>query len=158
MKRSTSPIEEVKLIYTNKTKYEDRPKISSSNDAARILKENWDLSQISLVEECKALFLDRGNRLMSIADISKGGMSEAIIDPRIVFTIALKRRSHNIILAHNHPSGNLRPSKSDIELTKRFNMAGDILRIQLLDHLIITDEGYYSLTDNGDIPALSSHF
>lgn len=116
------------------------------------------MSQINLVEECKALFLDRGNRLMSIADISKGGMSEAIIDPRIVFTIALKRRSHNIILAHNHPSGNLRPSKSDIELTKRFNMAGDMLRIQLLDHLIITDEGYYSLTDNGDIPALSSHF
>ncbi len=107
----SSKFEEVQLIYTNKTKASERPKISSPLDAYAIFYESWDKGQIGLLEESKILLLDSQLRLMSIASISKGGMSSVVIDPKIVFGIALKRRASRIILGHNHPSGGLKPSR-----------------------------------------------
>jgi DNA repair protein RadC len=137
--------EEVRLVYKNRTKANDRPKVQSPDDAFKILYEHWDKDQITLREECKLLLLDNRMHLMSIADISSGGMTEAIVDPRIVFAIALKRRSHRVILAHNHPTGNLKPSNADIALTNRLSSLGKMMRIDLEDHLIITDCGYSSI-------------
>ena len=145
MNSLTTQFEEVRLVYKNRTRAEDRPKVQSPDDAFKILYESWDKDQITLREECKLLLLDNRMHLMSIAPISTGGMTEAIVDPRIVFAIALKRRSHRIILAHNHPTGNLKPSEADLRLTERLSSLGKMMRIDLEDHLIITDEGYRSI-------------
>ena len=82
-------------------------KICFRKKAYEVLLKSWNPDEISLLEECKVLLLDTNLRLMSIATISKGGLSGTVVDPRIVFSIALKRRASAIILAHNHPSGNL---------------------------------------------------
>lgn len=82
--------------------------------------------------------------------ISKGGITSTAVDLRVVFAAALKARATAIILSHCHPSGNLKPSRADIELTKKFDQAGKILDIQILDHLILSPEGgYYSFADEG---------
>ena len=144
-KQNFSQFEEVQLVYRNKTRASERPSIKSPNDAYAILNQSWNKEEINLLEESKILLLDNQLRLMSIASISKGGLSGTIVDPKIVFSIALKRRANRIILAHNHPCGSLKPSKSDIRLTKEFIKAGEILQIPLEDHLILTEENYCSL-------------
>lgn len=150
MKMLTSKFEEVQLIYRNKTLAKNRPTVQSPDAAFDILIKNWDLEQIALQEECKLLLLDASMRLMSIASVSKGGLSGTVVDPRIVFSIALKRRASSIILAHNHPSGNLKPSDADLKLTSQFVKSGKLLHIPLNDHLIITKDEYYSFA-NGDL-------
>ncbi len=144
-KHSFSDFEEVSLIYRNKTKASDRPNVKSSDDAYSILRQSWNMDEINLLEEAKILLLDNQLRLMSIASISKGGLSGTIVDPRIVFSIALKRRANRIILAHNHPSGSLKPSREDLSLTNKFIDAGKVLQIAVDDHIIITQDGYCSL-------------
>lgn len=144
-------IEEVKLIYRNKLLAKDRPHIHSSKDAFHFFAQNWDMDSIQLFEESKMLLLDRRLRVMSIASISKGGGSGTVIDPKMVFSIALKRRAHRLILAHNHPSGNLTPSHADLSLTRKFAQAGQLLELYLDDHLIISEHDYYSLADHGDM-------
>ena len=139
--------EEVKLVYYNKVAAKDRLQITQPQDAANILHTHWDKGQIGLVEESKLLLLDTQMRLMSIANLSFGGMTATLIDPRMVFAIALKRRAHRIILAHNHPSGTLHPSQADLTLTENFTELGKMLNIRLEDHLILTEDGYYSMTN-----------
>jgi len=141
-------VAEIQLTYNNKVKAKDRPQIKSSEDAYWILESNWS-NQISLVEEFNILLLDRSNRVLAMCPISKGGVAGTIVDLKIVFAAALKGRASSIILAHNHPSGNLSPSQADIDLTKRFAEAGKILSINILDHLILSpDEAYYSFADD----------
>lgn len=147
----TAKFEEVQLVYKSKVKASDRIRITSSSDVYSILKQNWDLSQIELLEECKLLMMDNSLRVMSIASISKGGMTGTVVDPRIVFSIALKRRAHRIIVAHNHPTGNLKPSQADLNLTEQLWKIGELMNIRLDDHLIITSEDYYSMSDEGDL-------
>lgn len=137
--------EEVQLIYHNKTRANDRPKVNCAKKAFNIFRQSWDQGRIALLEECKLLLLDNQLRLMSVANISFGGMTEAIVDPRMIFSIALKRRAHKLILAHNHPSGALFPSNADIKLTDNIKALGRMMRIELEDHLILTSEGYYSI-------------
>ena len=138
-------IEEVRLTYRNKQKAADRPRISCADDAYKVFLRNWDMDQIELLEESKVMFLDRQLRVMSLASVSKGGLAGTVVDLRIVFAMALKRRAHSLILAHNHPSGSLKPSRADIELTRQFYQAGKLLQIELEDHLIITNESYSSV-------------
>lgn len=138
-------IEEVKLTYRNRVKAANRPRITCAKDAYDVFLANWDKDQIDLLEECKAMFLDRQLRVMSLASISKGGLNGTVVDLRLVFAMALKRRANSLILAHNHPSGNLKASQADINLTKQFRSAGKLLQIDLEDHLIITKDGYCSI-------------
>ena len=151
MSQLITKFEEVRLVYNNRTPVEERPSVSSAKEAYEILLKSWDMGQIGLLEECKVLLLDTGLKLMSIASVSKGGLSGTIVDPRIVFSIALKRRASSIILAHNHPSGNLKPSEMDINLTKTFILSGNLLQIPLEDHLIITCKGYCSVVSEGHL-------
>ena len=140
-------VSEIKLVYKSKTKAKERPQITSSRDAYWTLESNWS-DQIALLEEFNVLLLDRSNRAMAICPISKGGISGTVVDLKIVFAAALKGRASSIILAHNHPSGNLKPSQADIELTHKFRKAGEILDISVLDHLILSPDGdYYSFAD-----------
>lgn len=98
-------------------------------------------------EEFWVLLLNRANQLIKPIVISKGGVSGTVADPKIVFKQALEALASGIILIHNHPSGNLKPSQADINLTKKLKQAGIILEIPVLDHLIYTDSGYLSMAD-----------
>jgi len=142
-------ISEVQLTYTPKFKRSQLPQITESSEAYKILIKFWDKSNINLIEQFYALLLSRNNKLLGIFEVSKGGMTGTVVDPRLIFIAALKGCATSIILAHNHPSGNLKPSHSDIAITKRLVEAGEILEITVVDHLIITEDGYLSFAEEG---------
>jgi DNA repair protein RadC len=100
-------------------------------------------------EEFWILLLNRGNFIASKQLISKGGQAGTIADPKIIFKTALENNAAAIILAHNHPSGNLRPSQADINLTRKLRDGANILDLVVLDHVIFTDKGYFSFADEG---------
>lgn len=95
------------------------------------------------------MFLNKANKVLGIFEVSSGGISGTVADPRLIFVAALKTNCSGIIISHNHPSGNLKPSRQDEELTQKIKHAGEFLEIKLLDHIIITSEGYYSFADEG---------
>lgn len=140
-------ITEIEVTYKNKIKASDRPQISSSKDAYEVLKSVWDDNKFDLLEQSKLLLLNRSNRVLGIVDLSTGGVSGTVVDPKIVFATALKANASCIILAHNHPSGNLTPSQADIALTRQISEAGQFLSLPIRDHLIVTRESYYSFAD-----------
>jgi DNA repair protein RadC len=142
-------VAEIQLLYKSNVKPSLRPKITSSRDAHQILKEYWNESSIDLFEEFKVLFTNRANKVLGILEVSSGGISGTVADPKLIFAGALKASASGMILAHNHPSGNLQPSQADIELTKKIKEGGRFLEIQVLDHIIITSESYYSFADEG---------
>lgn len=142
-------VAEVQVSYKADYKIIDRPKITQSSQAYALLKQQWDSNRLELLEEFKIILLNTSNRVLGIADISRGGVSGTLIDPKIVFAIALKTNSSKIILSHNHPSGNLQPSSADISLTKRLKDGGKLLDIEICDHIIVTNYGYYSFADEG---------
>ena len=144
-------VAEIQLTYKSNVKPSLRPKISTSRDAFTILKENWDESKIEFVEQFKVMLTNRAQKVLGIVEISTGGVSGTVADPKVIFAAAIKASACGFILAHNHPSGNLTPSQADIDLTKKMKEGGKLLEIQLLDHLIVTTEGYYSFTDEGFI-------
>lgn len=144
-------IAEVKLVYSTKVKPSDRKKINTSKEAYAILLHTWDVETIELHEEVKILLLNNANRVLGVYSVSKGGVTGAIADPKLIFSAALKAHATGIILAHNHPSGNLQPSQADINLTRKCKQAGELLEIKLLDHVIISTEGHYSFADEGTI-------
>ena len=142
-------VAEVELIYKSKVKASERPLISSSKDAAEILMNLWNENKIVFVEQFNVLLLNRANRVLGIADISSGGVTGTVADPKLIFTAALKANAAGIIISHNHPSCNLKPSRADEELTQKIKNAGKFLDISLLDHVIVTSEGYFSFADEG---------
>ena len=145
-----SNVSEVQLTYKNKVKASDRMKISCSRDAYKIFMDNWNSEIIEFVEEFKILLMNRSNSVLGILEISKGGISGTVTDVRVIFQAAIKGNASGIICAHNHPSGNMNPSESDTRLTQKIKEAGNLMDIQLLDHLIISkDDNYYSFADNG---------
>jgi DNA repair protein RadC len=143
-------ISEVQLIYRSKVPASQRVKISCSRDAYDLLLKSWDFNYIEFVEEFKMLLMNRSNAVLGILSVSKGGISGTVTDVRLIFQAAIKANASGIIVCHNHPSGNLNPSESDSKITHKIKEAGNLMDIQLLDHLIITTEGnYYSFADNG---------
>ena len=140
---------EIQLVYKSKVLTSQRPSIKSSADACRILREAWEDENIDFLEQFKVLLLNRANKVLGIVEISKGGTAGTVVDPKIVFAAAIKTNCSAIILAHNHPSGNLRPSDQDIRLTRKLKECGNLLEINVWDHLIITREGYLSFADEG---------
>jgi DNA repair protein RadC len=145
-------IAEVSLIYKNRVKASERPKVRCSKDAYDLLREAWNPDTIEHIEEFKILLLNRSNVVQGIMDVSKGGISGTVTDVRIIMQAAIKANASGIIVCHNHPSGNLNPSETDTRITSKIKDAGTLLDIQLLDHLIISPEGdYFSFADNGSL-------
>ena len=142
-------VAEIQLSYKPKVKASLRPKINSSNDAYSILRESWDEDKLEFVEQFKVILLSRANRVLGIYELSTGGVSGTVADPKLVFAAALKSNASAIILSHNHPSGNLNPSEADLNLTRRLREGGKFLEVPVLDHIIVTSEGYYSFADKG---------
>jgi DNA repair protein RadC len=120
--------------------------IVSSKDAYNIMRRHLvDLNH----EEFWIILTGRSSKVLGKELVSKGGFSNTLIDLKIIFSLALQYKSNGIILVHNHPSGSLKPSYEDLNLTKRIADAGNIIDIKILDHLIITDDSFYSFADNG---------
>ena len=120
--------------------------IKQSSDIAGYLQSALkDLSY----EVFGVLFLNQANRVNHFEIISQGGITGTVADPRIILRKALEEEAVNIILCHNHPSGNLKPSRADEELTQKIKEAARFLDIKVLDHIIVSDQGYYSFADEG---------
>lgn len=100
-------------------------------------------------EEFWILLLSRSNKVLRPIQVSIGGMSGTIADPKVIFKHALENSASSLILVHNHPSGNLNPSQADKDLTRQLQQGGKLLDIPILDHLIFTDRGYFSFADEG---------
>ena len=138
--------EPAQLVYSRPTK---DIKIGSSHDVNQFLKHIWE-DDIFLRERFKVLYLNRANRVISVYEISSGGISGTVVDSRLVFAPAIILGASTIIVAHNHPSGQKRPSQQDIHVTKKLVSGARLLDIKVADHLIITGEdGYYSFKDEG---------
>jgi DNA repair protein RadC len=127
----------------------ERPKLNTSKDCYNYFLGIFDKDTINLREDAVILFLNRANRVLGGFRISTGGITATVVDIRIVLGVALTCLACGIILAHNHPSGEINPSHQDLELTKRLKDAAKLMEISLLDHLIITPNKYYSFADEG---------
>lgn len=142
-------VSEVELTYKSKVKASERPQIGSSSDAFAILQQVWEEGKWDFVEQFKVLLLNRANKVIGLVNVSSGGVTGTVADPKIIYVAALKANACALIIAHNHPSGNLKPSRADEELTQKIKSAGLFLDIKLLDHLILSSEGYCSFADEG---------
>ena len=140
-------ISEIKITYNPKLKASELPKVSSSQDAFNVMLHQWE--DIHYRESFAILLLNRANKCLGFTFISKGGLSGTVADPKVIFQTALKANASSIILVHNHPSGNLQPSQNDINLTKNIVKAGKLLELQAIDHLIVSDDAYFSFADEG---------
>jgi DNA repair protein RadC len=125
---------------------DEKPKIESSKTAFELIR--GDLMDLPH-EEFWVMLCNRANRLIKKKRVSEGGVSGTVADPKIIFKLAVDGLASGIIVVHNHPSGNLKPSESDINLTRKIKEAGKLLEISLLDHLIIAHDRYYSFADEG---------
>ncbi|MFZ1369416.1 MAG: DNA repair protein RadC [Ferruginibacter sp.] len=124
----------------------EKPVIRSSSNIAQYLRAS--IKDFSY-EVFAVIFLNRANKINHFEIISKGGISGTVADPRIILKKALEEDATAIILCHNHPSGNLQPSRADEELTKKIKEAAAFFDIKILDHIIVSEEGYYSFADDG---------
>jgi len=140
-------VAEIELVYKRNGKTGDRPKIKRAEDAYNLLSNHWDENKLDFIEQFKILLLNRAGRVIGISDLSTGGITSTVVDSRIILVTALKANAPSIILAHNHPSANLTPSDADKYLTKRLTDAGKLLDIEVLDHIIVTSEGFYSFAE-----------
>jgi len=140
-------VAEIELIYKSKGKTTDRPIVKKAEDACRILIDQWDENKIDFIEQAKMLLLNRAGRVLGICDLSSGGLAGTFIEPRLIFVAALKTNAASIIIAHNHPSANLTPSREDIAMTRKLMEAGKLLDIMVADSVIITSEGFYSFAE-----------
>ena len=124
----------------------EKDKIGGSKDAFQVLQLKLeDLPH----EEFWVMLLNRANKVIDIKLIGRGGVSSTVVDSKVIFSFALESLASGIILAHNHPSGNLKPSNSDIRLTKKLVVAGKIMEVPILDHIIVGDNDYFSFADEG---------
>jgi DNA repair protein RadC len=140
-------IAEISISYTP-SRYK-QAKIQSTEDAYNVMKDFFAPDTIALQEQFVVMYLNACHNVLGIYTASKGGITGTIADIRLILGVALKTASTAIVIAHNHPSGNLQPSKADETLTQKLKNAAGLLDVNLLDHLIISDAGYYSFADEG---------
>jgi len=143
-------LNEITINYKPSFKVSELPIIITSKDAEKYFREVWS-DKLQHIEETFAILLNRANKALGFSKISSGGTGGTVVDTKVVFQTALKSNATALIICHNHPSGNLKPSEADIKITKNIKEAGKIMDIALVDHLIITDESYYSFADEGMI-------
>ena len=140
----------VRIVYSKKVKPNERPKVTKSEDAVEILRGIWS-KQIEAREEVFALLMDKNNRVLGYQLVGKGGVSGVVMDSRLILSVAIQTLSSGVILAHNHPSGNINPSSIDLKITQRIKKALKLMGINLLDHIILTKHDFYSFADYGGL-------
>lgn len=142
-------VAEIKISYS--TANTPKVKITSVNKAYQVLLNSWDSDTIELQEEFKVLLLNRANEVLGIYPLSKGGITGTVVDSRLIFAVALKCNATGILIAHNHPSGTLKPSDNDITLTRSIKKCAELLNINLIDHIIVTKNDFYSFSNEGKL-------
>jgi len=147
MKQFKTKLPEILLSYRRGT--EAVVKIKQAEDAYNVFTTIYDADTIDYIESSYALFLNRANNTIGWLRLSQGGTCATIIDTKVLFATALKCGASAVIISHNHPSGELKPSEQDKTVTQKLKQAGLLLDISLLDHLILTTEGFYSFADDG---------
>ena len=140
-------IAEVKMTYSSKMNIKNAPEIKGSKAAYEIFLQGW--VDIEYVEHFKILLLNRANKVKGIILIAIGGTCGCVVDTKIILQAALLSNSCGVLLAHNHPSGNISPSDADRKITRKIQDACRLMEISLLDHIIITTSGYFSFADEG---------
>ena len=152
----TPKLAELKVSYRRRSRGGKRKRsdetpfvITNSSSCETYLRQIWNRDTLELREEFIVLCLNSANEVLGWINVASGGLNATSIDPRIIFGVALQAVSASIIVAHNHPSGSLKPSRQDITITQQLRAAGEMLAINLLDHLIITRDGYFSFADSG---------
>jgi DNA repair protein RadC len=150
-KKNIMNIPEIKisLSFDKKVKKSELRTITGAESCVDVLREVFNKDTFDWTEEVVMLCLNRANKVVGFYKVSSGGLSSCILDPRVIFTIALNCGATSIILSHNHPSGNTTPSVQDKDITKKIKEAGKLLDIGLLDHIILTDDNYYSFMEEG---------
>jgi|LakMenEpi03Aug12_release.lakeMendotaPanAssembly.Ray.scaffolds.fasta_scaffold1026397_1 DNA repair protein RadC len=150
--RELHSLNEIEIRYRRKPIQQEVRRIQNSSDAIALLRLLYDKNRIHYQEESIAIFLNRNNDVLGFQKLSSGGLTGTIVDARILFSIALKTLSSGIILSHNHPSGNLKPSSQDVSLTHRLKKFGNMIDVCLLDHIIVDDTfNYYSFAEEGTL-------
>ena len=144
-------ISEIKVQYLPKKS--DKPKITTSYDAMVIARMFFPDETIYLQERFIVMYLNRANKVIGIYPLSVGGITGTVADIRLILSVALKAAATSIILIHNHPSGNLTPSRADEQLTQKINEAAKYMDMKVIDHLILSpdESAYYSFADEGII-------
>lgn len=140
-------IAEINVSYS--TNQIDKIKLTNSKEVFNFIISKWNLNIIEFQEESKIILVNRGNFVIGIYDLSKGGISGTVVDIRIILSIALKCNASGIILIHNHPSGNLTPSEADRLITRKLKNACELIDQTLIDHLIISKYDFYSFKQDG---------
>jgi DNA repair protein RadC len=143
----TTLLPEFTISLKTKGKKSQLIEVKDTDKAAQVCRMCFDDGKIDWIEEFIVIALNRANKVIGFYKVSSGGISGTIADTRVIFQFALLSNATSIIISHNHPSGSLTPSKADIDITIKIREAGKIFDIQLLDHIIITDEGYISLLE-----------
>jgi len=151
MEAITQGVTEISVAYINKQKASERPKIKSSGDALIYLLDGFEMHTIGLQEQFVVLYVNRSNTVLGVYRNSIGGITGTIADIRIILSVALKIAATGFIVSHNHPSGNLKPSRADEELTFKLKQSAAFMDIKLLDHIIVDASGrqFYSFADEG---------
>ena len=146
MRKTLHGVSEIEITY--KPAIGSKPEVTSSSDAYHILKEYYPADQIALKEYFVVMYLNQANRVIGVQKLSIGGLTSAVADVRLLFGTALKVLATGLVISHNHPSGNLKPSLQDKSITKQIQDAGRLLDIKLLDHIILVpNDQYISMAD-----------
>ena len=140
------PLYSTRLIRETEFTYPDRFQVSNPDEVAAILREYY---QDKDREEFLTVMLDTAHTVIGLSQVSVGGLSASIVEPRQIFKTAILANAAALILAHNHPSGNPEPSREDIKITRQLDEAGKIMGVPVHDHLIITEAQYTSLAERG---------
>ena len=140
------PAYKVSLVRDGSIKMDNRPQMRNASDFYAVLKD-WFLDRDR--ESFVVVMLNAKNKIIGINEVSTGSLSSSIVHPREVFKPLILHNAAAVVLAHNHPSGDPKPSQEDIFITRRLRDAGDLLGIKVLDHIIVGDEQYTSFADNG---------
>lgn len=139
-------VSEISVSYSHT--YKRKIKVTGADTAHKTLRKMWDTNLLNIQEQFCVLFLNNSNEVVGFRCLSSGTLTASLVDFKILFGLACKSLSSAIIIAHNHPSGKLQPSQGDINVTKKIKEAGKMLDIKLLDHIILTQNDYFSLNDN----------
>lgn len=149
MVRDLTKVTEIELRYKRGRKERNNPVIINAESAYRLFRSHWNMGQIELIEEFKLLLLNRQREVLGLVNLAKGGCHGVTVDAKLIFAAALKSGASFIILAHNHPSGNLNASDADCTITENLQKGAIFLGMDILDHLIITKTGWMSFANDG---------
>lgn len=131
---------------------EELPRVKDSGEVYHwLVSEIYDKTEVEVTESFYAVFLDRNNGIKGYIKVASGGVSNVLVDPKVIFCAALKCLASGIIVSHNHPTGNTTPSAIDGKLTKALVEGAKLLDMELVDHIIFTPCGYYSFRDHGEL-------